>query len=231
DTAFREKCAHHIRAYLERGGSMLFVSHSVWMVQALCERAIVLDHGEVTFRGTATDAIRHYLEVQSLPESGEIVDDTFHSEQAVPPITIESVVVEAAGGDHLAHGEPATITIDYDSTEAFSDTVWALMIATGDDLAVLTGAMTDEWGSVEVGVGRGRLRCLIPALPLAAGDYRVRVGALDAETRLALGLHGFGPEGTRFRVEGSAPSALFERLAGAPITKLDVDWAAPAPSG
>jgi lipopolysaccharide transport system ATP-binding protein len=224
DTAFREKCARHIRAYLERGGSMILVSHSVWMVEGMCERAIVLDKGEVTFEGTTTDAIRHYLEVESLPESGQILDDAFPPRDAILPITIERITIDSPDGGALTYGAPAQVTIDFRSDEHFRDTVWAVVIWTGDELAVLTGAMTEAWGPVEVAEGPGRLRCLIPALPTAAGNYALRVAALDAETRLALGLHGFARDGTTFRVDGAAPSALFERLTGAPITAMDVEW-------
>lgn len=224
DTAFREKCGRHIRAYLERGGSMILVSHSVWMIEGMCERAIVLDKGEITFEGTATDAIRHYLEVESLPQSGQILEETFSPGDANLPITIEDVTIDSPDGGALTYGNPARVTVEYRSAEHFPDTVWAVVIWSGDELAVLAGAMTEAWGSVEVGAGPGRLRCLIPALPAAAGNYALRVAALDAETRLALGLHGFARDGTGFRVDGAAPSALFERLAGAPITALDVEW-------
>jgi lipopolysaccharide transport system ATP-binding protein len=224
DTAFREKCARHIRAYLERGGSMILVSHSVWMIEGMCERAIVLDKGQVTYEGTTTDAIRHYLEVESLPESGQILDEAFSPADAILPITIDDITIDSPDGSALTYGNPAQVTIDYRSTEHFPDTVWAAVIWTADELAVITGAMTEAWGPVEVTEGSGRLRCLIPALPTAAGNYALRVAALDAETRLALGLHGFARDGTTFRVDGAAPSALFERLTGAPITALDVEW-------
>ncbi len=228
DTAFREKCARHLRAYLERGGSMILVSHSVWMVEGMCERAIVLDKGEVTFEGTATDAIRHYLEVESLPESGQILDEAFSPGDGSLPITIDDITIDSPDGSALTYGNPAQVTIEYRSAEHFPDTVWAVVIWSGDELAVLAGAMTEAWGPVEVAEGPGRLRCLIPALPAATGNYALRVAALDAETRLALGLHGFARDGTTFRVDGAAPSALFERLAGAPITALDVEWLPPA---
>ena len=227
DTAFREKCGRHIRGFLERGGSMILVSHSVWMVQGMCERAIVLDKGVVTFEGTATEAIRHYLEVESLPESGELVDEASSPIDLSPPITIEHVTIEGADGDPLAFGAPTRVTIDYRSFEHFADTVWGVVIWSGDDLAVLAGVMSETWGPVEVAKGPGRLCCLIPSLPLTEGTYGLRVAALDAETRLALGLHGFGGDGTTFRVEGAAPSPLFERLTGAAITALDVEWTVP----
>ncbi|MCU1368914.1 MAG: ATP-binding cassette protein [Ilumatobacteraceae bacterium] len=224
DTAFREKCARHIRAYLERGGSMILVSHSVWMVEGMCERAIVLDKGQVAFEGTATDATRHYLEVESLPATGAILDEAFSAGDGTMPITIEKVVIESPDGSDLAYGNPAQVTVDFRSSEHYPDTVWAVVLWSADELAVLAGAMTEDWGDLEVAEGSGRLRCSIPALPLAAGNYALRVAALDAETRIALGLHGFARNGTTFRVEGAAPSALFERLTGAPITTLDVAW-------
>ncbi|OWY63229.1 hypothetical protein B7486_54225, partial [cyanobacterium TDX16] len=37
DLAFQRKCVHHVLHHLERGGSLVLVSHDLWMVNALCD--------------------------------------------------------------------------------------------------------------------------------------------------------------------------------------------------
>ena len=55
DLAFQRKCAAHMRSYLNRGGSLLLVSHNTYQVQSLCDRGLLLDRGRVTFRGSAVE--------------------------------------------------------------------------------------------------------------------------------------------------------------------------------
>lgn len=47
DDAFRRKCYAKIEEIKNRGGSILFVSHSASMITNLCSRAILLDAGEL----------------------------------------------------------------------------------------------------------------------------------------------------------------------------------------
>lgn len=61
DIAFQRKCVSHIRRHLSGGGSLVVVSHDLWMVQALCQRCLVLDEGRVVADGTPNRAISTYL--------------------------------------------------------------------------------------------------------------------------------------------------------------------------
>ena len=46
DAAFQKKCRQRIRELLDRGTTLLFVSHAKAPVMELCEHAVWLDHGE-----------------------------------------------------------------------------------------------------------------------------------------------------------------------------------------
>jgi lipopolysaccharide transport system ATP-binding protein len=60
DEAFQRKCFTRLRAFQEQGGSILFVSHSAHAVIELCDRAILLDQGEMLASGRPKEVIEGY---------------------------------------------------------------------------------------------------------------------------------------------------------------------------
>ena len=62
DAAFQIKCMRRMRALVERGVSVLFVSHDVNSVRMLCDRALWLETGEVRQLGPAADVTARYMQ-------------------------------------------------------------------------------------------------------------------------------------------------------------------------
>jgi ABC-type polysaccharide/polyol phosphate transport system ATPase subunit len=60
DQAFRERCLHRLRAYHERGGTLILVSHELDQVRALCHRGIWLERGEVVRDGPIDEVLAAY---------------------------------------------------------------------------------------------------------------------------------------------------------------------------
>ena len=60
DETFQKKCAARIQAYSQGGTSILMVSHNMTTIQALCQRAAWLDHGELKAIGEPDQVIRAY---------------------------------------------------------------------------------------------------------------------------------------------------------------------------
>jgi ABC-2 type transport system ATP-binding protein/lipopolysaccharide transport system ATP-binding protein len=60
DEAFQKKCAERIKAYGQRGTSILVVSHSMATIQSMCQRAAWLDHGELKAIGEPDQVIQAY---------------------------------------------------------------------------------------------------------------------------------------------------------------------------
>jgi ABC-type polysaccharide/polyol phosphate transport system ATPase subunit len=61
DESFREKCRSRIHELREDGRTILFVSHNMREIRALCERTIVLEKGRVIFDGPSEEAADFYL--------------------------------------------------------------------------------------------------------------------------------------------------------------------------
>ena len=58
DAPFRAKCEQRIAELTEKGVTMLVVSHSLDMVERLCTRGIVLQHGDKVFDGPIDEAVQ-----------------------------------------------------------------------------------------------------------------------------------------------------------------------------
>ncbi|MEW5877079.1 MAG: ABC transporter ATP-binding protein [Acidobacteriota bacterium] len=67
DAPFQEKCKARIRQFRENGATVLVVSHHASTIQALCSRAILLDHGRLLFEGPVAETLRKYQDILAQP--------------------------------------------------------------------------------------------------------------------------------------------------------------------
>jgi len=61
DESFQKKCVRWIEAFLERGHTLLMVSHSMYLVQKLCQRALWLHQGRTQEIGDVFPVTQSYL--------------------------------------------------------------------------------------------------------------------------------------------------------------------------
>jgi lipopolysaccharide transport system ATP-binding protein len=61
DLAFQQKCLGKMSEVSRGGRTVLFVSHNMAVVEKLCQRAIVLQDGQIAYQGATDEAIHHYL--------------------------------------------------------------------------------------------------------------------------------------------------------------------------
>jgi lipopolysaccharide transport system ATP-binding protein len=80
DLVFSEKCTRHIRGMVRSGRTVVFVSHNLETVKALCDSAIVLEAGRMEYQGEAGDALEFYRDLanrhRGQPPQRSIKDST-----------------------------------------------------------------------------------------------------------------------------------------------------------
>ncbi|MDP1723446.1 MAG: ABC transporter ATP-binding protein [Alphaproteobacteria bacterium] len=69
DAAFSRKCFARIEEIRAKGTTILFVSHGDSVVVELCDRAIVLDKGELIYDGLPKTSVAHYTKLLFAPEA------------------------------------------------------------------------------------------------------------------------------------------------------------------
>ena len=60
DMGFQQKCFERIRRFRESGKTILLVTHSMAVVEEHCDRAILIDHGNIIVDGRPDEAIAMY---------------------------------------------------------------------------------------------------------------------------------------------------------------------------
>ena len=60
DAKFRKKCEKKMKKMFDHGVTVLFVSHSLAQVKRLCNKAIILEHGQLIAKGDIDDVVEIY---------------------------------------------------------------------------------------------------------------------------------------------------------------------------
>lgn len=63
DAVFQHRCMRRIKEMQENGTTILFVSHDPSAIRALCNRAILLNHGKIVAAGTPADVLNRYQKI------------------------------------------------------------------------------------------------------------------------------------------------------------------------
>lgn len=63
DAKFRTKSLKKVQSMFQNGVTVLFVSHSIEQVKAICDKAILLDHGRITAQGDVDEVSEIYDEM------------------------------------------------------------------------------------------------------------------------------------------------------------------------
>jgi lipopolysaccharide transport system ATP-binding protein len=99
DESFQNKCIVWMERYLEDGGTLLLVSHSLYHVKKLTQRAVWLDHGKVRMMGSSSDVAIAYqafheekqAKAKNIAIAKDAKDKTALGQYAVADLHIERV--------------------------------------------------------------------------------------------------------------------------------------------
>ena len=107
DEAFQRKCFGRIEQLRERGATILFVSHSAGTVVDVCDRALLLDGGELIAEGPARRVVSLYQKLAFAPADrfAEVREAVIHAAAATSDAVLDEpraampAVAEAPGFD------------------------------------------------------------------------------------------------------------------------------------
>jgi ABC-2 type transport system ATP-binding protein len=127
DEPFQRKCMDRIRQFQEEGRTIVVVTHSLDQVADLCDRAIVLEHGEVQVDGDPVDALRHLRADFELIRRQEALQAEAQAQA--------SRVGQPGGPDIALDGEPVPalpVAADHPTAGELAGTVLGVRLTDGD---------------------------------------------------------------------------------------------------
>ncbi|MEM6795716.1 MAG: ABC transporter ATP-binding protein [Acidobacteriota bacterium] len=204
DEAFGQRCLRRIEEFLARGKTLVLVSHSLSLIEEVCDRALWLEKGRLRLAGHPRRVIDAYREsiaeaagedhrqaqIARAEESAE--DGGDEAPEAEGPVlrwgsgavTVERlrVLAQADSGAeeryHLRSGEGVRFEIEIEVHLAQEDFVFGISIATPRQTVVWgtnTGLAGFEPGRLETGCHTLAIDC--PCLRLGPGEYLVDIAA------------------------------------------------------
>lgn len=99
DAAFQKKCLEQMDSAARAGRTILFVSHNMAAVKALCDRVLWVEHGRVVGEGAPASVVQHYLE--SDIQSGTTPLEQREDRSGDGSARIVSLTIESADGDAI----------------------------------------------------------------------------------------------------------------------------------
>ncbi len=184
DENFQRKCLARIKQFQEEGRTILFVTHAADLVRQICDRAVVLESGQVLTVSPAAEAIHRYHEhlvalAAPAPEpAGGGVELANHR-----PIQIIGVDLEHGGSwsrPYLLPGDPMTLRISYEANEPVEGVVFSYAVYAADGTLVHAADTAVLDHPFDAPVGSGRVEFRFDHVPLLEGNFMAHVAISSA---------------------------------------------------
>jgi ABC-type polysaccharide/polyol phosphate transport system ATPase subunit len=187
DEEFQRRCLEHLNRLRSRGVTIVLVTHSMDLVQQMCDEATWLDHGESKAHGPSAEVTRTYVSQVNEHEIERIEREAAAGNQDAVPhgttMSIERVEFLDASGTPSPVGttlEPLTIRLHWRANEPVESPLFSFVVWTETKQAIANPGMlpTHEEGG-RLYEGQGYVDYRIERLPLSPGVYSITAAAHD----------------------------------------------------
>ena len=120
DLAFQKKCLGKMESTVREGRTVLFVSHNMPAVSALCTRCILIDGGRVVFDGDKDEAINRYINRSNIAEERPVAERT--DREGTGEIKVVDFWIQNGSGDRtnaIACTDAPSFNISYRGAQKY----------------------------------------------------------------------------------------------------------------
>lgn len=189
DASFRQKCLARIQSLLENGTSIIFVSHNLNMVQAICPGAIYLENGMVKYQGKTSEVISMYEldlheERAKKFEATRTDQDTVESDVRITQVSL--LDKDGQGREEFRSEQSMEIRIHY-RTYGISDAAnAAVRIIRNDGTVCCLRRTKDDDVEVILQEEGGAFSIVIDPIQLTGGMYYVEARITNKQSTVYL---------------------------------------------
>lgn len=176
DAAFQKKCLGKMSDVAHEGRTVLFVSHNMSAILNLCSNVFVLERGQVTAKGTPSEAVAAYLRDSQQVQTHEL--ELYQDRRGKGEVRIARAWLEDEQGgviQQAVSGHTVQIVMQFRSNStlllqncrasiAFEDLIGQMLFVCSTEISS-SNSITMNVGNI--------LKCRIPRFPLTQGDYRM----------------------------------------------------------
>jgi ABC-type polysaccharide/polyol phosphate transport system ATPase subunit len=193
DERFQRKCLDRVSQFQDEGRTILLVTHSADTVRSICDRGVVLSHGQLVAEGEPGEATRIFRERLMAEGAGmAIVDPGLVAVPATPdtiggdslpnaerPVRFRSVHRVYSGDNtvpYMRTGDDLTIRVEYEALYPTEDVVFSLEVR-ADNGDILMRTDTSIIGTrIDAQPGTSVMHFGIVDMPMLDGSFSFAVG-------------------------------------------------------
>jgi ABC-2 type transport system ATP-binding protein len=194
DERFQRKCIGRVKEFQKEGRTILLVTHSADTVRSICDRGVVLSHGNLVGEGEPGEATRIFREGLMAEGAGMgVADPTLAAVPATPTTTggVESVPDEERpvrfrsvhriySGDnsvpYMSTGDDLTIRVEFEALYPTEDVVFSLEIRDMDNNGIMRTDTSIIGTPIDAPRGVSVMHFGIVQMPLLDGTFAFSLG-------------------------------------------------------
>jgi lipopolysaccharide transport system ATP-binding protein len=177
DAAFQRKSLTKMAEVARAGSTVIFVSHNLATIQALCQRAILLERGTVVTDAPVEEAVTGYLRALERAASDDLLTRTDRDGRAWEESKVSRLAVydgDSGEADVVVGGRGAKIVIEVTEVLPTMECSLTIVNSLGHPITTLDSELSSPADSRD-GQSGPRIECSVPSLPLIPGRYRIDV--------------------------------------------------------
>jgi lipopolysaccharide transport system ATP-binding protein len=196
DEAFQHKSYERILSIKAQGATILLVSHSMDMIESICQRAAWLHRGQILSIDNAKVVVDRYLGRVSEEENSQFIKESHQGEVLTgteyKPIEIRQVRILNSQNreQQVFHtGEEMVVQIEYVAHENINSLEVGIAIHRQDGVHITGPNTTFDGLDIKMQPGIGGVTYTIPSIPLMEGLYQLSVALVNREGNKMLDYH------------------------------------------
>ncbi|HEX6229833.1 MAG TPA: ABC transporter ATP-binding protein [Solirubrobacterales bacterium] len=190
DAAFQRKSLAKMSEVASEGRTVIFVSHNLAIIQALCERGVLLERGRAVADASVGEAIDQYLRSLEAGAASDLLERADRDGRGWRQTLVRRLALEdpSSGQENIVvGGRPARIVVELTESLPMTECRLTIVNSLGHPVATLDSEVSSPEDVRDAELGP-RIECEIDELPLLPGRYRIDV-LLKGRRQIQDGLH------------------------------------------
>ncbi|MBI5184934.1 MAG: ABC transporter ATP-binding protein [Nitrospinae bacterium] len=204
DLAFQLKCTVHIKKLIDKGATLLFVSHDSYAVKNLCKRALWLHEGTSRFFGNSFEAVARYQDFLRELDSNKPTESDGNKEaenpgqggglnsgSAIQCRLLDQKILDANNNEitEIHRGETIKVRVEYEVYQEIGPLSSGVAILDSGDYFICGTNTHLQKISIPSKIGRHGYEVIYNNLNLFAGTYKFDIGLFNENTTVFLDYH------------------------------------------
>lgn len=186
DIAFQKKCLGKMDEVAHEGRTVLFVSHNMATIKALCGRAVLLSEGKISAQGEVLSTVAAYLNSISVDSAVAEISIKAHADSSKIRLNKARLINPFSDSFTVLWNQPIELLLDIEVLEPVENACFGLGVVSIEGTPIFTvhhdDIQTESWS---FNPGRYNIKVRIENT-LRAGHYWLAAGAHETPAKTSL---------------------------------------------